>query len=309
MSSLQSWRDLNIDEVNEKVNQICPLQSDLTDSEKIIFSVLRDAIKEKGLPIQLRIAGGWVRDKLLNIQSKDLDFTTDKLTGVEFANIILDFLKRNNRLDLAGRISVIKANPEKSKHLETAHMRLCGIDVDFVGLRKETYKQDSRCPIIEVGEAAEDALRRDLTINALFYNVTQKIVEDLTGKGLIDLKNRVARTPIDPIQTLTDDPLRALRVIRFSCRLSLAIDPQLSEGLKIDEIHKRILTLISRERIGEEMIGIFLRSGDDMHRMHAVDGLRLIAAHKLNDVIFPLGQEKWNEQEISIGICIADAPE
>lgn len=96
------------------------------------------------------------------------------------------------------------ANPEQSKHLETAALRLHGPPIDLVHLRSETYTAESRIPTIQVGTPEQDASRRDFTINSLFYNVNQQKVEDLTGKGLDDLKNGIIRTPLDPHITLMD---------------------------------------------------------------------------------------------------------
>jgi len=83
---------------------------------------------------------------------------------------------------------VIRSNPDQSKHLETAKVKYQGIEIDFVNLRSESYASTSRIPEIEFGTAEEDAVRRDFTINALFYNIGQGNVEDLTGKGLEDLR-------------------------------------------------------------------------------------------------------------------------
>jgi tRNA nucleotidyltransferase (CCA-adding enzyme) len=106
-------------------------------------------------------------------------------------------------------MGVIMANPEQSKHLETATLRLLGLPIDLVHLRSEKYTEESRIPTIEVGTPEEDALRRDFTINSLFYNLNQQKVEDLTGRGLDDLKNGIIRTPLDPQITLMDGVLPA----------------------------------------------------------------------------------------------------
>ncbi len=111
---------------------------------------------------------------------------------------------------------MIKSNSDKSKHLETAVVKVNGIFIDLVNLRSEEYGEDSRVPIIKIGTPLEDALRRDLTINSMFYNINSNTIEDLTGRGISDLKNRVAMTPLPPLKTFIDDPLRVLRVIRFA---------------------------------------------------------------------------------------------
>lgn len=97
------------------------------------------------------------------------------------------------------------------------------IELDFVNLRTEAYSEDSRVPQMSVGTPSEDAFRRDLTINALFYNIHTQLVEDFTGQGLADLRRAIVRTPLPPMVTLQDDPLRALRVLRFACRFGFTI--------------------------------------------------------------------------------------
>ena len=111
-----------------------------------------------------------------------------------------------------------------------------GLECDFVGLRSETYT-DSRIPDqVQLGTPEEDALRRDLTINSLFYNVHTRQVEDYTGRGLSDLASKVARTPLPPKQTFEDDPLRVLRCIRFASRFDLSVADEVTEAIKQPEI-------------------------------------------------------------------------
>ena len=125
---------------------------------------------------ELRFAGGWVRDKLLNLCSKDIDVAISNMTGSEFGSLMKQFVelpvtRERYKQDILGRLAKIERNPEKSKHLETATMKVLGFDIDLVNLRKETYTDDSRNPSVDFGTAEEDALRRDSTINALFYNL------------------------------------------------------------------------------------------------------------------------------------------
>ena len=147
---------------------------------------------------------------------QDIDIALDDMSGVDFSQRVDVWNKRRGHQRL--KWGTIKSNPAQSKHLETATVTIGSFDVDFVNLRTETYADDSRIPAIEIGTAYEDAMRRDLTINALFYNVNDGQVEDFTGRGLHDLANRVVDTPLDPLVTLKDDPLRSLRAVRFAAR-------------------------------------------------------------------------------------------
>ena len=133
---------------------------------------------------------------------------------------------------------MIKPNPDQSKHLETATTRVMGTWVDFVNLRQETYA-DTRIPEMSIGTPLQDAERRDLTINALFYNINTRSIEDLTGSGLNDLARGVIRTPLDPLVTLKDDPLRALRAVRFSTRFGFTIHDGLMRALSTTDVHVR----------------------------------------------------------------------
>lgn len=104
--------------------------------------------------------------------------------------------------------------------------------IDLVHLRAEEYTADSRIPETTFAKPIEDASRRDITINALFYNLHTQQVEDFTGKGLDDLAAGIIRTPLEPYQTFLDDPLRVLRAIRFGCDFDYTLDEKLSEVLR-----------------------------------------------------------------------------
>jgi len=125
--------------------------------------------------------------------------------------------------------------------------------VDLVNLRNEEYTEGSRVPIIRIGTPEEDAYRRDLTINALFYNINESKIEDFTKMGIDDLKNRIIRTPLDPLQTFLDDPLRVLRTIRFATRFQFTIDEKIHKVAKDPQIKEALAKKISNERIGTEM--------------------------------------------------------
>jgi tRNA nucleotidyltransferase/poly(A) polymerase len=228
---------------------------DLTPDEKKLFENLKLFVTETKLPISIRVAGGWVRDKLLSLQGKnDIDITLDSLSGIQF-------LDRYNRWRLRrgeGKRSyyIVKKNPSKSKHLETVACKLENLDIDFVNLRTEAYTENSRIPEIEVGTPKEDALRRDLTINSLFYNIQSGNIEDFTGQGIKDLENKIVRTPLPAIITLTDDPLRALRAIRFACRLNFNIDSELLRACQERSVHDSLRLKVSSNRVSDEIFGM-----------------------------------------------------
>ncbi|OAA68353.1 tRNA nucleotidyltransferase [Niveomyces insectorum RCEF 264] len=210
-------------------------------------------------PLVLRWAGGWVRDKLLGCASNDIDAALNSMTGFAFARqmqAFCDVPANTQRHGMGphdlGNLHKVEANPDKSKHLETATVRIFDMEVDFVNLRRETYAADSRNPQVEFGTAEEDALRRDATVNALFYNLHTGAVEDFTG-GLPDLAARRIKTPLAPLQTFTDDPLRVLRLVRFASRLQFAIDPDTEKYMAEARVLEALRRKISRERVGMEV--------------------------------------------------------
>ncbi|GAA5865772.1 hypothetical protein JCM3774_003086 [Rhodotorula dairenensis] len=222
--------------------------------------------KERGNDsVELRIAGGWVRDKLLGRQSDDIDVSTspDPITGLKFATLFERYLETIGQRDLMGRLTRIEAKPEQSKHLETATARVCNLSVDWVQQRgQEVYTEGSRIPTVAFGSPVEDAERRDLTINALFYNLRTRSIEDQTGKGLADLgfvpgEPKRIRTPLEPVKTFHDDPLRVVRAVRFAARFGreYELDGEMETAIKREEIKEALRNplKISRERVGAEL--------------------------------------------------------
>ncbi|CCF48968.1 hypothetical protein NDA11_003824 [Ustilago hordei] len=227
-------------------------------------------------PCEARIAGGWVRDKLLSRDSDDLDITLSTLTGNAFALHLKHYLSTpsfaasplaqspffQDEGSEMGRIGKIAANPEQSKNLETATARLLGLSLDFVNLRKETYDLGSRIPTMTFGTPKEDAERRDITINSLLYNVHTRQVEDHTGLGLQDLASGLIRTPLPPLTTFLDDPLRVLRCVRFSSRFAYELHPTII----------RCLTGAGAQQEGESSL-TQLASSDDPRVSQAGQGV------------------------------------
>lgn len=217
--------------------------------------------------LEIWFTGGWVRDKLLGIQTMDVDAALSSMTGMQFGEALKEFHSRNEvrYTQQAEKLGVppefkgfhkVERRPHKSKHLETGICHIFGLDLDLVNLRDETYTENSRNPRMEFATAKEDALRRDATVNALFYNIDTQQIEDLTGKGMHDMATGIIRTPLDPYQTFKDDPLRVLRVIRFASKLGYRIEDEAKKSLKDKSIHTALNAKISRERVGTELTKI-----------------------------------------------------
>ncbi|CEL95753.1 unnamed protein product [Vitrella brassicaformis CCMP3155] len=234
----------------------------LTETEESLFELLLNAVEDKGLDTTLRVAGGWVRDKLLhlgNTASHDIDISVEGMLGRHFAEHLNDWLKTRGLPPR--KIGVMAANPEESNKPERATLRLKGVQVDFVNLRTDFCTEDSGMPTIyQTGKpggasvaCVVDAYRRDLTINALFYNLHEKKVEDFTGRGIEDLRAGVLRTPLDPVKVLLGTPLRVLRTIRFASRFNFRISPELETACRDARVHQALADKVPRERIGAEL--------------------------------------------------------
>jgi tRNA nucleotidyltransferase (CCA-adding enzyme) len=262
----------------------------LTETETALRKLLLDVVEfiEKSpdesvtkQPLQLRFSGGWVRDKLLGKESDDIDVAINKMTGYDFAIKLKDYLDTADNISKyqfgdhpPPKLHKIDANPDKSKHLETTTTRIFDLDLDFVNLRKETYTDDSRNPQVEFGTPEEDALRRDATINAMFYNIHEQKVEDFTGRGLDDLHAGIIRTPLEPRQTFLDDPLRVLRLLRFASRFGYQIDQQAKDAMIQDDIKRALMLKISRERVLAELEKM-LKGPDPRGSLELIDTIRL----------------------------------
>lgn len=226
-----------------------------------------------------------MRDKILGLETHDVDIALDTCTGTEFANLLKEYVTEFEK-EACGKIGVIAANPSQSKHLETATMRLHGIEVDFSNLRHEQYAVDSRIPTTKVGTPVEDSYRRDFTLNALYYNLTTRQVEDWTKRGLHDLlKTRIVSTPLNAFSTFHDDPLRVLRAIRFTVRYQMRLSDDIQTACRNVQIRTELLRKVSRERVGKELEGMLSGKHADPQK-----ALTLICDLGLGGSVFPLPQ-------------------
>ncbi|KAJ5146079.1 poly(A) polymerase [Penicillium bovifimosum] len=242
---------------------------DLSPAEELLRKLLldcRDHIvynSHDSTNLDIWFVGGWVRDKLLGGESQDIDVALSSMTGAQFGKALdqfsrsdTEYIAEAQRLGLPPTIKglhIINRNPEKSKHLEPGTMEIFGLPVDFVNLRKEVYREESRNPQVEFGTTVEDAYRRDATINSIFYNLNRRRVEDHTQMGLSDLAAGIIRTPLQPTQTFMDDPLRILRLVRFASRLGFQIDQETAQAMKDPLVQTTFNVKITRERVGIEI--------------------------------------------------------
>lgn len=190
---------------------------------------------------EVYVIGGFVRDLLLKRPSKDIDILVIG-SGIDFAN-------------LAGK--ALKSKVSVFKNFGTAMLRFEDMEIEFVGARKESYRSDSRKPIVENGTLEDDQKRRDFTINAMAIGLNQQNFGTLIDPfgGQADLESKLIRTPLDPQITFSDDPLRMLRAIRFATQLSFTIDTETLAAIK--SAASRI-TIVSKERITDELNKITL---------------------------------------------------
>ena len=229
---------------------------------KRIFETISNVVNEIGQ--DAFVIGGYVRDQLLNRETKDIDIVAIG-SGIDFAKKTAKKLK-------SSPIKVFKS-------FGTAMIIVDDIEVQFVGARKESYRSNSRNPKVETGTFEEDQKRRDFTINALAISLNSKDYGQLIDpfNGLNDLKNKILKTPLDPDLTFSDDPLRMMRAIRFSSQLNFKIE---KETLNAISKNTDRIKIVAQERITEELNKIILSNRPS-------SGFKLLEETGLLKIIFP----------------------
>lgn len=187
------------------------------------------------------IVGGFVRDLFLERKSKDMDFVTVG-DGIELANSVARLLGPHTKINIF-------------RTYGTAQIKYKGMELEFVGARKESYSSDSRNPVVSRGSLDDDLARRDFTINAMAICVNSRDFGELLDpfNGILDLHNRIIRTPLDPDITFSDDPLRMMRAIRFATQLDFVIYPESFDAIRRNAGR---ITIITKERINTELMKI-----------------------------------------------------
>ncbi|MBC7848271.1 MAG: HD domain-containing protein [Chitinophagaceae bacterium] len=240
------------------------MEINCTERERILFDKIADAAAS--LNIEAYIIGGFVRDKLLNRLTKDIDIVTVG-DGIELAHRV------------AG---MYPFSPPVSyfKNFGTAQIWVDDFDVEFVGARKESYRNESRNPNVVPGSFQDDQHRRDFTINAMAISLNPgsfgMLIDPFDGR--IDLAAGILKTPLDPNQTFSDDPLRMMRGIRFASQLGFRIEDKTLQAI-IDNVNR--IRIISQERITDELNKILLSTKPSI-------GLDLLYKTRLLHIIFPL---------------------
>ena len=205
-----------------------------------IFKIVSE--ESEILGFKTYVIGGYVRDLYLNRKSKDVDFVTVG-SGIKLAQAVKERLKNSS-------LSIFK-------NFGTAQIKTNDWEFEFVGARKESYDRKSRKPKVEDGTFEDDIHRRDFTINTLAISLQKNDFGSLidTFNGLMDLENKIIRTPLNPTITFQDDPLRMMRAIRFATQLDFEIEPLTKKSLSTEV---KSLSIISQERITEELNKIIL---------------------------------------------------
>ncbi len=194
------------------------------------------------LRVEAYVVGGFVRDLILNRPCKDIDFVCVG-SGIELAQ--------------ATAIKLGERQVTVFKNFGTANIRHFDFDLEFVGARKESYRSDSRKPIVEDGTLEDDQLRRDFTINAMAICVNADRFGELVDPfgGVQHLSEKLIKTPLNPDITFSDDPLRMMRAIRFASQLNFDIEADTFEAI---DRNKDRIKIVSMERITDELNKIIL---------------------------------------------------
>jgi tRNA nucleotidyltransferase/poly(A) polymerase len=210
------------------------------------------------------IVGGFVRDLILNRERDEIDFLVIG-NGPDFASKYAESLGIN-------KISIFK-------NFGTAHFRIDDFDLEFVGARKESYDRKSRKPFVTTGTFDEDISRRDFTINTLAVSVNKLDFGQVIDKynGIEDLSKKLIKTPIDPLITFNDDPLRIMRAYRFAAQLNFMIDDSIN--VAANKLRER-LKIVSQERITDEFFKILSSPAPSI-------GLKLLFYSGVMEIIFP----------------------
>ncbi|MFC3158893.1 HDIG domain-containing protein [Chryseobacterium arachidis] len=229
-----------------------------------LFKIISEVAAENNQSVY--IVGGYVRDLLMKRKaSTDIDFVTEQ-SGIELAQNVA------KAIDPKMKVSVFKT-------YGTAMIKYKDLELEFVGARKESYSEDSRKPEVEGGTIEDDQKRRDFTVNAMAISLNKDNFGELIDpfNGIDDLEKGILRTPLEPAQTYSDDPLRMMRAVRFASTLNFKVEDNSLEAIKQEAERIKI---VSRERIMVEFNKIMLSKKPSI-------GLKLMEQTGLMKLIIP----------------------
>ena len=228
-----------------------------------IFGIVKSCAAHLG--VDCYVIGGYVRDLVLSRPSKDIDFVCVG-SGIQLAEKVAQELGP-------------EANLSVFKNFGTASIHYGNYEYEFVGARKESYRENSRNPVVEDGTLADDQNRRDFTINALAIGLGEEnygVLLDPFG-GMSDMRAMTIKTPLEPGATFSDDPLRMMRAIRFASQLSFDIESDTFQGI-VD--NRERIKIVSQERITSELNKVILSRVPSY-------GFKLLFHSGLLEIVFP----------------------
>lgn len=260
-----------------------------TDKELFVFHKIAHAAEELGVPAY--VIGGFVRDKIIGRATKDADIVcvgdgitlahrvADRFNPRPYVSFFKTYGTAQIKLKDFYNDGISQATADDHQEGQDELQREAAFEIEFVGARKESYRYHSRNPEVVPGTLKDDQDRRDFTINAMAISLNKadygKLIDPF--EGLKDIDRKLIRTPLDPLQTFSDDPLRMMRAIRFASQLGFTIDPVVFQAIKDNRERIRIIT---QERITDEFNKIMLSTKPSV-------GLDLLYISGLLHIIFP----------------------
>lgn len=228
-----------------------------------VFTIISEIAAAENLEVY--VIGGYVRDAIIHRPSKDIDIAVVG-NGIRLAEKVAKKIGNDTHVTVF-------------KNFGTAMLKYEDLDIEFVGARKESYRRDSRKPIVEDGSLKDDQERRDFTINALAISLGPhnfgELIDPFGGKE--DIRHKIIRTPMEPDKTFSDDPLRMIRGIRFATQLGYTIEPNTLDSISRN---KERISIVSKERIADELNKILLSKKPSI-------GFYLLDQTGLLSLIFP----------------------
>ena len=230
--------------------------------ERKIFELISLSAAELGFPAY--VVGGFVRDRIINRASKDMDIVCVG-SGIKLAEHLASRLRPIPRIAVYQRFG-------------TAMIKHKDLEIEFVGARKESYRKESRKPTVETGTLSDDLRRRDFTINALAVSLNEEDFGEIIDPfgGMFHIEDKLLKTPLEPGKTFSDDPLRMMRAIRFASQLGFEID---EHTLKSISSNRNRIDIVSQERITIELEKILMSEKPSV-------GFKLLESTGLLQIIF-----------------------